>query len=136
MAKSIFNALKSDPQREVSGVTIDMGELGKFHVARAGGSNTAFEKALVAATKPYRRAMQIGTMDNKLANEILAKVYAETVLLGWEGVLDENEQPFPFNKVNAQHLLTVLPELFKLVQQTAEDSALFRLDILEADAKN
>jgi len=66
----------------------------------------------------------------------MAEVYAETVLLGWTGVADENGTPLPFTKENCVKLLTDLPDLFRDIQEQAQRVANFRAADLEADAKN
>jgi hypothetical protein len=70
-----YGAYKTDEGREREGVTLDLGEAGKFKLARAGGANTQFEKRLMAATKPYRRAIQTGNIEKKLADRLLAEAY-------------------------------------------------------------
>lgn len=136
MAKSIYSAFKNDEARERTGVVIDLGETGKITVARAGGANARFEKRMVEITKPHRRSIQTGIIDKKTADGLLAQVYAETVVLGWEGLTDENGQALPFSKENAQKLLLDLPDLFLLIRTTSEDQTLFRQEVLEADAGN
>lgn len=134
--KSTYAAYKTDESRETKGVILDLGDAGKYRIARAGGANQKFQKRLAAITKPYRRAIQTGNIDEKLADSLMAKVYAETVLLSWEDVTGEDGQPLPFNVDNAVKLFTDLPDLFKDIRQTADDASLFRLDIVETDAKN
>jgi len=136
MNKSIFSSFKNDTTREQGGVTMDLGDLGQIQVARAGGANVSYEKALLAASKPHRRAFQAGVIDEKVAKKIMVDVYADTIILGWSGLKDENGADFPFSKDNARKLLTDLPDLFAQIRAVAEDQTLFRQEILEQDAKN
>jgi hypothetical protein len=67
---------------------------------------------------------------------MMRDVYVETVVLGWEGMLDAAGNPLPFNKENALKLFTDLPDLFQDVMEQAGKLALFREDIREDEAKN
>lgn len=136
MGKSLFSKFKNDPNREQQGVTLDLGDGVKIQVARAGGANAAFERRLAAVTKPHRKLIQTGLIDKKLADELVAQVYAETVVLGWENVTDEDGTVLDFTVDNVKKVFTALPDLFRLVRETAEDQTLFRADILEGDAGN
>lgn len=134
--KSTYSAYKTDAARETKGVLLDLGDAGKFRIARAGGANATFQKRLAALTKPHRRAIQTGNVDEDVANRLMVQVYCETVLLGWEGVTDEDGAELGFSVAAAVKLLVDLPDLFKDIRQTADDASLFRLDLLETDAKN
>lgn len=133
---STYKAYKTDEAREKTGITLDLGEVGKFKLARAGGSNVQFQKRLMALSKPYRRAIQTGNIDPKVADALLAEAFADTVLLGWDGVTGEDGAKLDFNKANALKLLTDLPDLFKDIREAAEDATLFNLELTEGDAKN
>lgn len=133
---STYNVFQQDTELEREGLDLDLVEAGKFRVARAGGANKKFQKRFEAYTKPFRRAIQTGTMSNEVADEILAKVYAECVVLGWEGVTGPDGQPLPFNKENCIKLFQDLPELFAEIRKVAEDSVFYRLKIREEDTKN
>lgn len=134
--KGTYGAFKTDETREKDGVTLDMGEAGRFKVARAGGANATFTKRLAFLTKPHRRAIQTGSIDPKLADQILVTAYVESVLIGWENVTGEDGAPLQFSKENAVKLFTDLPDLFKIIRETAEDMTLFKQEIAEGDAGN
>lgn len=133
---STYSKLKTDENLELRGITLDLGEAGKFVVARAGGANKSFAKTFQKVTRPYRRAIQTEVMDEQLANQLLVDVYVDCVLLGWSGVTDEQGNALSYNRENAKKLLRDLPQLFEEIRRTAEDAALFRQDILEKDAGN
>jgi hypothetical protein len=136
MAKGTYAAFKTNSKREQEGVVLDMGDAGKYKIARAGGANSKFSRRLAVLTKPHRRAIQTDTIDRKVADEILATAYAETVLIGWEGVSGEDGNELAFSKENAIKLFTDLPDLFKQIRETAEDMTLFREELAEGDAGN
>lgn len=149
---------KTDADLEKQGIVIDYGEA-RIRIARAGGANQKFAKRLEAVTKPYKRAIQTETMDTQKGNELLQQVYAETVVLDWETKTGENDRGEAIFEtgidpedagedpeadgsllaVNSENILKVfknLPDLFQDLQEQAQKSALFRQEIMEADAGN
>ena len=120
---------------ETKGVTINYEGQFKVTIARAGGANKSFEKALERKTRPFKRALQTGRMTNEQSMEILREVYAETVVLGWEGV-ELDGKKVTFSKENCLKLFKELPDFFSDLMEQAQSIALFREDVLEEDAKN
>ncbi len=138
---SLYKQFTTDPELEKKGVLLEYGETedGKpvtFRIARAGGANKAFEKLMDAETKPIRRQLQNETADNKQLLRILRKVFATTVVLGWENVQDPDGKDIPFSVANCIKVFEDLPDLFIEIQEQARRAALFRASILEADTKN
>lgn len=131
-----YSAFKTDSDLEKTGIELDLGSSGVFQIARAGGGNQRFTKRLEALTKPHRRAIQSGAIDTELARNLMVTAYVDCIVLGWEGVTDENGNGLPFSKENAMKLFTDLPDLFATIQQTAEDASLYRSSILEIDSGN
>ena len=142
---SMYGLFKTSVDLESGGVIIDYGSF-RVTIARAGGYNKRFAKALEAITKPYRRAMQTETMDNDIAIELLYKVYADTVIIKWETKVDDEwkigiEQPddedlLPVNAENIIKTFTQLPDLFLDIREQSNRIAIFREEILENDSGN
>ncbi|MCE6993053.1 hypothetical protein [Dyadobacter sp. CY323] len=133
---SIYKKFSSDTDLESNaGITVDYGDF-KITIKRAGGSNKAFGKLFNDKIKPYRLMMQAGNMDDAAALRILAECYAETVVIGWEGITDEKDKKIPFNRENCIKVLTDLPELFGMIQDEANRASNFRKAETEAEAKN
>lgn len=133
---STYSKFENDSTLEQGGITLDLGQAGKFVIARAGGANKSFAKKFHQLTKPIRRAIQTESVDEKTSLDILIDVYVETILIGWEGVTDREGKPFPFSKVNAKKLFSDLPDLFAEIRRHSEDETLFRAIVMEEDAKN
>jgi len=131
-----YRQFQTSARHEQEGIELDLGEAGIFRIARAGGANKRYQKRLEALLKPYRRAIQTETMSNEKAQELLAQVYAETVILGWDNVTGPDDEPLEFNVENCTKLLIDLPDLFRTIRETAENAALYRETILEEDAGN
>lgn len=141
---------KTNGTLESCGVVIDYDGETRIRIARAGGHNKKYIKAVEKELKPFRRAIAAGQMSNTKATELLSKVFAETVILGWEvnrggqwlaGIdpEDAGESGAELLQVNAENIQKVfknLPELFADLQQQASSISLFREEIAEADSGN
>lgn len=140
---------KTDKKIETEGVILDYGET-RIRVARAGGANKPYLKALDKATKPLRRAIATGAVSDDRATTILREVYAKTIILNWEtkrgdqwlvgidpedlGV--EGAELQPVTPENIVAVFENLPDLFNDVRQQAESMTLFRSELDEAAAGN
>lgn len=138
---SLFKQFKTSQKLETVGVLVNFGltEDGRdinMRLARAGGANKAYDKAIEVHTKGIRKQLQNDLIDNDQLLMIMRRVYAETVILDWENVEDEDGKPIPFNRENCIKLFEDLPDLFLDVQEQARKMALFRQANLEVAAKN
>lgn len=143
----------TDKKLETKGIVIDYGS-DRITIARAGGANKAFGKMLERETRPLKRALIVGVVDNDRANAILRKVYAKTVILNWEVNVgtdeEENWQPgidptdcgkpagdlLPVTEENVLAALTHLSDLFADLQSQASAGALFRAELNEGILEN
>lgn len=131
----LYSAFGSDKGRERDGAWVDIGPA-RFKLARAGGANVVFGRAVMQATKPYRRFLEKGDMDPEVADRIMVKVYAETIVLDWEGVDGADGQPVPYSREACVKLLTDLPNLFQEIQREAAAYHTFAQEGLEKSAGN
>ena len=133
---SPYNMFSTDKELETGkGVTIDYGAF-KFVIHRAGGANRTYQTALAAKSAPYRRQMSAGTLSDDISTKIMAEVYADTIIKGWDGITDAKGKKIPFTRENVIKLLTDLPELFNAISDEANRLANFRKEELEAEEKN
>jgi len=138
---SLYSQFQTDGSLEKEGILLEYGTTddGKpiaIRIARAGGANRAYEKRMEAEVKPYRRQIQNETIENAVVQRMLRKVYAETIVLGWENVQDPDGNDIPFTVENCIKLFEDLPDLFRDIQEQSQRVALFRAEVREADAKN
>lgn len=133
---STYKQFSTDKELETNGVVHDLGAAGRFRLARAGGSNERYNKRIMQLTKPFRRAIATNTMDSAEAERITAKVFAETVVLGWEGVTGPDGSELPYSVDNAVMLFTDLPDLFAELRAAATDASIFRSEELKVEAGN
>jgi hypothetical protein len=138
---SLFRQFKTDAMKEQEGVLVKYGEnddktVPAFRLLRRNATNQRYAKSLERETAPYRRLIDLGTLDNKTAQKVFTRVFCTSVLIGWENVQDEEGKIIPFNIENAIMLMDKLPDLYEDLSQQSVKVALFRQDALEADAKN
>lgn len=143
---SMYTQFKTDVQLEQKGIIIDYGDF-RVTVARAGGGNKKFARALEAKTKPLRRAIQTETLSNERGDEVLQEVYAEAVVLLWETKVDgkwqkgienpvEGGKLLPFSAANVLATFKALPEIFADLREQAARMVLFRQDLMDNDQGN
>ena len=139
----LFKQFKTNEDLEVNGVKIEFheainedGTVPTFIISRMGKANKAYTKALEAATRPYRRQIELGTMKNEVAEKLFKSVFIDTVLKGWENVRDEKDDALEFSKESALGLLEALPDVYERLQEEAKLASNFRDNALEAEAKN
>lgn len=141
---SMYSQFATDKTLEKTGVWLDYGDF-RILVARAGGSNTKYEKVLEAASRPHRRGLATGTISLKVLRGVLISVYAKAVVLDWNVKVDGNwvqgihrpdESVGEFSEAAVVEAFTALPDLFSDVQSQAEQVSIFRPELLEEDAKN
>lgn len=138
---SLYKQFKTDGDIEKKGIILSYGENERgeeiwFRIARAGGANRAYERAVEAKTRPYRRQIQNESADPVVLERVLREVYAETIILAWGGVDTPDGEPLAFSRENAVKLLHDLPDLFRDIREQASKIALFREELLEADSEN
>lgn len=138
---SLYRQFQTNQSLEVNGIDLEYGTNSKgqpirIKIARSGGANKRFARALEVATRPYKRQIVNDRLDAELATTITRKVYAETVVLGWTGVEDKAGVEIPFSVAACINLFNDLPDLFEDIATQAARLAAFREDLAEADAKN
>lgn len=139
----LHKQFKTNSAKESEGVEIefpeaqnDDGSIPTFIISRMGKSNKAYSKSLEAATRPYRRQVELGTMKNEVAEGLFMGVFVDTILKGWKNVQGENGEAIAFSKDAATALLNELPDVYERLQEEAKLSANFRDSALESEAKN
>lgn len=138
---SLYKLFKTNENLETDGIWLEYGQTEKgepvrIKIARAGGHNVAFSKALEKATRPYKKAIQTGMLDNKTADKLYKEVFADTVVLDWINVEGPDGQPMEFKRENVLKLFEDLPDLFADLREQANNVALFREEVREVDLGN
>ena len=134
--KSIYDIFGTDKSAEQDGIILEYGKGLEIRIARAGGSNTKFEKAVQTKMRKYGLQAKHDLLDNEQMREVMREVLAETVVLGWKGFTDRAGTELPFNRDNCIQVFKDLPDLFDDVLEQSRKASLFKTMVLEAEAKN
>jgi hypothetical protein len=137
MSLSTFDSLfKSDEDKSKNGVPIEFGFNSKnekvtLFIAEAGNPN--HEKA----QRKYAKALENSRKNKELYNEIICKIVAESILLKWEGVLDNDGEPMEATFETKFDALKRLRKLFLAVLDAASDASNFSIeDAAAAEAES
>lgn len=145
---SLKDQFATNAAKEAEGVQVqyganDDGSIPSFTLSRMAKSNKKYSKALEAATRPYRRQIELGTMNNDVAERLFMGVFVDTVLKSWDNIKlsdvtgNESDNGFaPLTKENAISLFNNLPEMYEDLQEKAKSASLFREEVIEEEAKN
>lgn len=134
--KTIYDKFGTDKKAEQEGIILDYGDGMEIRIARAGGSNVKFEKAVQQKMRKYGLQAKHDLLEPEQQREIFREVLAETVVLGWKGFTDPDGKPLDFTKDNVIKVFTDLPDLFDDVLEQSRKSGLFKQNILEEEAGN
>lgn len=134
--RNIYEKFATDKALEQKGITLDFGDGLEFQIARAGGSNVKFEKAVQSKMRKYDLQRKHDLLEPEQMRTVFSEVLAETVVLGWKGVTDRAGNELPFNRENCIQLFRDLPDLMDDVLEQSRKAALFKQSILEDEAKN
>lgn len=87
-------------------------------IARAG--NTEYARIFAQLTRPYKRDIERGTLDEKTMKSILCETLAKTVLVDWDNFeIDGAKIEYDFKK--AKQLLENDPDCRDHIQEFARD---------------
>lgn len=144
MSNPLRKIYETDKKVEREGVIVEYAPGVEIKIARAGGANKRFAKVLTKLSRPHRRAIQTNTIDEQLLTDMFITAYAQAVVLGWKGFTKDlithddadAEIVLDFNQENVEAVLHAQPNLFKDIQETADNIAIFRAEILESDSGN
>ena len=150
----LYDSMKTSPRLEAEGIWLDIGET-RIKLARAGGKNTKFIVAAEKIAREHKRAFDL--MTESQGRKLFSKLFAEMVVLDWltqddSGTLDEDGgevdttfdgprykrgisgpsgEIVEFSPENVMKTFDDLPDLLRIVKETAEDPALFRQSLLK-----
>jgi hypothetical protein len=125
---------RTDPELESTGVWVELGEGGSIKVARM--NNDKYRAMMRQVSKPYRRQLQLGVLDEEVARDLVNKCMAACVLLDWEGIEDDEGKAIKHSEEKALELLRDVPDFRAVVLEVASEMETFRAVEQEADEGN
>jgi hypothetical protein len=135
--KGLNAVFQTSQTLEKKGVWIELGDINedgkvtKFLIARAGGSNTEFEKAMEKVTKKHLIAYRAKALSPSQMRELTIPLYAKYVVMGWENVMCD-DQYIDYTPENCERLFRQFGDFFDFIAKEAGEFDLFRQANLEA----
>lgn len=143
---SLRNAYSTDKTKEVNGVELECDAAPGvfFTIRRQGGNNKLWAKTLEEVTKPFRRQMELKTIKNEKAEELMREAFAKAVVVGWRGVSQfdisgdpsHKEIEWSFSVANCLALFVEMPDIYEELQKKSTDIDNFRNAALEVESGN
>ena len=134
--KTIYDKFGTNKKAEQEGIILDYGDGMTIRIARAGGSNLKFEKAVQVKMRKVGLQAKHDLLEPEQQREIFREVLAETVVLGWTGFTDREGTTLSLTKENVIQVFKDLPDLFDDVLEQSRKSSLFKENILKDEAGN
>lgn len=132
----LFSAFSTDTVKEEAGTLTSLPDCGdtKWLIARAGNKN--YNRVLGNLYKRNRATLEAkGDEAEAKSNELLAEVYAKTILLGWEGTIMFRGKKESYSEAVAKQLL-MLKDFRAKVEAVSQDFATFKSVQDEEDLGN
>jgi hypothetical protein len=137
---SIYELFETDAAMEQEGIWVNYEDFGKFLVARAGGANKAYQKALEKELRPHRKLLKKrkAALPVDIVSNAVKAAFIETVLLDWQGIKDRKGKAIKFSKENAAKLFEDLPALYEDLLEQSSDHETYAVEeeIVKDDAGN
>lgn len=117
-----------------SGIWVTIDEGAKIKISKL---NHPKYRALVAQLRKPYRSYEIAKRElpDDVVRSMTVEACAREILRDWEGILDDDNKPIPFNYENAKAALKI-DGFLSMVLGFASDDNLFRDSTLEEDTKN
>jgi hypothetical protein len=139
-----IKSLKTNPQAALDGVWVEYpansdGTIPRFKVARTTANNPEWKRVYDEVTRPYRRDMEKGLLDQDKARDVLVTVFCRALLKSWEHVQPNDDgKELEYGYENARELLMAdeWQDLWDDLNLKTNDARLYREEQREAELKN
>jgi hypothetical protein len=142
MSKSIYQIFATNTTNESEGIWIRFvlgDDTFEVRVARAGGSNPRFGKAVEKHTRALRRAgLKIEKLNMDQHRTLNRNIFTDACILDWRGdaFKEPDGTPIPFNRENALRIFQALPEFFEYIVAECQSLENFKDEEREEESKN
>ncbi len=124
-----IDAFAMNEEAELTGVWKELGDGAAILVARSG--NTKYDNMLEAELAPYRTALGATSLSPEESREIIIKVTASTILLGWRGLIDSDGNEPSYSVDKAVEWLKAYKEFYKIVVTVASNLNNYREAVIK-----
>lgn len=127
-----LSAFKTDQEKETSGVWFPIGAGLEVLVARM--RNRRYRDRMRELMRPHLQRVRRGSLDLDVVAKLNLQAVAETVLLDWKNLEDDDGKTISYSKEKALEVLEKYPEFAEIVTEFAGDIENYREEA-RADAE-
>jgi len=125
MALNLGEVFGTDKDLEEEGKWFDIGGEARIKVARFGNKN--HKKSLDKLRAPYKPViLRGGEIPEEANDDIIKRSLAESVLVDWDGLVDEKGEPIPYSPDAAYQAFCQYSDFLDLVSRLALDASQYR----------
>jgi hypothetical protein len=129
----MFKSFATDDNLEVNGAWHKGTGNTEWLIARA--QNRKYQRLLAKTIEENQELLESKTDESDArSEEIMAEIYAETILLGWKGDVEYNKEKLEYSKANAKKLC-LMKEFRRWVAKKSDDLDAYRAKV-EAEQGN
>jgi hypothetical protein len=132
----VYKTFKMDEDVQSTGIVLDYGDGEWVKIARAGGTNKEYLKAMERFGRKYRKQIQLDALPEEVARDLFYQIYADTIVLEFNVTDPSTGKPFPPGKESCLKMFRDLPDFFQSVKDSASELALFRENVDDISSKN
>ncbi len=119
-----LSRFKTDAEKETGGVWYHVGAGLEILVART--RNTKFRERIRELMRPHLRSIRKGRVELDVVEDMNRQAVAETVLLDWRNLENDDGTKIPYSKEKALEVLKKHPEFEEIVTECAGDIENYR----------
>ena len=97
----------------------------ELKIARAG--SVEFMRAKEKLERPYRKKIEKGALSIDVSRELNLKALAQTILVDWKGVEDEDGKAVPYSEEIGIQAMSDDPDMLEFVMDVALDNENFSI---------
>lgn len=124
---------QSDTELELQGIALDIGQGRTINIRRAGGANRAFLVAYGATITRLAGDRDPESIAAALLADEMPALFADHVVIGWDGIEDDSGAPVPYSKDAFLQLARECPDLWLRIRSQADQRERFQRENIERD---
>tara|TARA_R110002020_G_scaffold41325_6_gene122006 strand:+ start:9386 stop:9790 length:405 start_codon:yes stop_codon:yes gene_type:complete len=131
-----LQSIKESKQREAKGIWVDY-EMGiQFKIAKMG--NPKFQAKVRQLSAPHIKQIRDDKLPPEKMEEIQMSAVAETILLGWKNIDDDDGKAIRYSAKRAKEILSdiELRDIYDFVLVEANNQSNYEIEVGEDSAKN
>ena len=131
---NLFRKFSTNKEMEQKGIWVGIDDA-RFLIARAGGGNVNFQRVLSEKLRPLKKQLEARSLSDEESGKIITEVYAETVVLDWQNVEDD-DGPMECTRENIIRLFDGAPKVFTIIREESLEYTNYKDVLTDETVKN